>query len=112
MSACESNNGVQLYITSLISKKGFSWGPWSTGARKVNRIEVVRQLVMIVDTEISWSTNPREGGVYIYAINVNPDEDELLEEIDVIDSDDFGGVAGWDDSKPAFIGNAEMTWTF
>lgn len=101
-----------MYITSFISNKGFAWGPWSTSATKVNRIEVIRQLVMLVDTDRERSMTRREGGIYLFAINMRPDSSELLEEVDIINSDDFGGVAGWDSSQKAYLSNAELTWTY
>jgi hypothetical protein len=50
--------------------------------------------------------------VFIYAINILPDDDDAFTELDYIDSDDFGGVTEWDDSQTAYIANAEMTYTY
>lgn len=36
----------------------------------------------------------------------------MLEEIDVINTDDFGGVAGWDSSQKAYLSNAEMATAY
>lgn len=112
VSACESTKGVQVYITSFISKKGFSWGPWSTSAQKVNRIEVEKQLVILVDTDVERQAMQREGGIYLYAINIRPDSSELLELIDIIDTDDFGGVAGWDSTSKAYLSNAHISRSY
>lgn len=112
VSGCQTTKGIDLYITSFISSKGFSWGPYATGARQATRLEVVRELVMLVDTDSQPGLFQRAGGVFIYAINLLPDDEESFTELDYIDSDDFGGVAGWDDSQMAFIANAEMTYTY
>lgn len=61
---------------------------------------------MLVDTDPLTRQFRNPGGVYIYAINTEASEDELITELDYLNTDDFGGVAGWDDSQTAYINNA------
>jgi hypothetical protein len=61
---------------------------------------------MLVDSDPQPGLRTRPGGIFIYVINTDTDDDETFTQLDVLDSDDFGGVAGWDDSQTAYIANA------
>ena len=66
VSLCETGNEVNAYITSLISDKAFTLGPFPTEAKAVNHAKIVDDILMIVDNE----DNPyaRNGGIYLYAL--------------------------------------------
>lgn len=69
-------------------------------------------MVILVDTDVERQAMQREGGIYLYAINIRPDSSELLELIDIIDTDDFGGVAGWDSTSKAYLSNAHISRSY
>ena len=50
LSLCESGDEVNVYITSLVSDKPFTLGPFPTEARSVNHAKVVDDILMIVLT--------------------------------------------------------------
>ncbi len=66
VSLCETGNEVNAYITSLVSDKPFTLGPFPTEAKAVNHAKIVDDILMIVDNE----DNPyaRNGGIYLYAL--------------------------------------------
>lgn len=55
--------------------------PYSSKAEQLLKIEAINELLILVDT----STNPffksRPGGVFLYALNFDLDENEAFEEI-------------------------------
>ena len=66
--------------------------------------------MIIVDVdERPWSFD-REGGVIIYAMNHDPFEPEVFDELEFIDSNDLSAANGWD-GGPCYIGNAHFAFT-
>lgn len=66
VSLCETGGQVNVYITSLISDKPFTMGPYATEAKAVNHAKVVDDILMIVDNE----DDPfiRNGRIYLYSL--------------------------------------------
>ena len=50
------------------------------------------------------------GAIYIYKASFDPESGEQMNELDVIDSNDFMGAAGWTQDT-AYIGNAHMLYS-
>lgn len=72
ISACIDNFlEVNLYITSYVSKKGFTMGPWKSGASQVANLDVINGLMILVDVDPDPSMMVRSGGVFIYALNLD-----------------------------------------
>jgi len=66
--------------------------------------------MIIVDVdERPWSFD-REGGVIIYAMNHDPFEPEVFDELEFIDSTDLSAANDWP-GGPCFIGNANFAFT-
>jgi len=67
-------SGINLYLTSMVSHKGFAFVPYSSKAEQLLKVEAVNELLILVDT----STNPffksRTGGIFLYALNFDLDE--------------------------------------
>ena len=73
VSLCETGDQVNVYITSLISEKPFTMGPYATEAKEVNHVKIVDDILMIVDN----SDDPfvRSGGIYLYSLNLSHDNE-------------------------------------
>jgi hypothetical protein len=72
-SACQIfGGGVNVYITSLASEKGFTWGPFRTGAYFVKNLQLVNDLLVIVDVNDNPEFTYRAGGVYLYTLSLDP----------------------------------------
>lgn len=79
---------VNVYLTSLISSKPFTLGPYPTEAKAVNHAKIVGDLLMIVDND----DDPfrRAGGVYLYLLDFDMDDDEgELVLLDYLDYEDL-----------------------
>lgn len=103
VSLCETGKEVNMYLTSYITEKPFTWGPSQSEARQVNSAKMVDMILMLVDNE----DNPflREGGVFLYHLDLNPDEPEQFALLDLIESDDLQ-IEGF--TGPAFITSADI----
>lgn len=64
--------GVNIYITSLASEKGFSWGPYKTGAIFARNLQLVNNLLLVTDVDDHPEFAMRAGGVFIYALSPDP----------------------------------------
>jgi len=51
----------------------------------------------------------RNGGVFVYALNLDPISQIEMDELDYIDSNDFQAAHGWDNDD-AYIGNAHLMY--
>lgn len=51
-----------------------------------------------------------EGSVYIYRLSFNAESGDEMDELEVIDSNDFIACAGWNEDK-AFLGNAHLVYS-
>lgn len=65
---------------------------------------------MVVDVDERPFSFSREGGLIIYALNHNPFEWEIFDELEFIDSDDLQAANDWP-GGPVFIGNAHFAFT-
>lgn len=83
ISLCELGGEVNVYITSLVASKPFVMGPYRTEAKAVNHAKIVGNILMIVDND----DNPfiRAGGVYLYLLNLDLDDDEVVSLLDYLD---------------------------
>lgn len=92
-----------MYITSYATEKPFTWGPSQSEVKQVTTTKMLDMILMIVDNE----DNPfsRQGGVYLYHMNLDPEEPEQFALLDLIEADDlqFGGFSG-----PAYITYADF----
>jgi hypothetical protein len=64
--------GTHLYITSQAGHRGFTWGPYLTGARDVANLQIVNELLIVTDVDYYPQFQLRSGGVFIYALNLDP----------------------------------------
>jgi hypothetical protein len=71
VSLCESGEAVNIYITSVVATKPFTFGPYPTDAKAVNHAKIVGDILMIVDNDDNPFT--RAGGIYLYLLNFDYD---------------------------------------
>lgn len=103
VSLCETGTSVNMYLTSYVTEKPFTWGPSESAVRQVNNVKMVDMLMMVVDAE----DNPfsRQGGVYLYHLDLDPEEPEQFALLDLIEADDLQ-ISGF--TGPAFITYADI----
>ena len=89
-------------MTSLISDKPFTLGPFPTEAKSVNHAKVIDDILMIVDNEDDPFA--RNGGIYLYSLTFSDNVELAM--IDLIDNDDMRGIEGF--NEMAFIGSADF----
>lgn len=110
LSACKNGDEVYLYTTVYSASKPFVNGPFYSSAKHVTSMHVMEELMMVVDVdERPWSFD-REGGILLYAMNHDPFEPEIFDEIEYINSDDLTVANDWP-GGPCFIGNAHFAFT-
>lgn len=110
LSACKQGDEVYLYTTVHTASKPFVNGPYPSSAKHVTSMHIMEDLLIIVDVdERPWSFD-REGGVIIYAMNHDPFEPEIFDEIEFIDTNDLIAANDWI-GGPCFIGNAHFAFT-
>ena len=96
LTACqEISRGVNLYVTSFSSFKGFTWGPFRSAASQVRNLQVINDVAMLVDTSANPEYKFQNGAVYLYKLSFNSESGDQMDELEVIDSNDFMGCAGW-----------------
>lgn len=107
VSLCELGDKVNVYITSLVADKPFTFGPYPTDAKSVNHAKIVGNILMIVDNE----DNPfvRSGGVFLYHINYDIDDPDFISLLDYIDYEDLQ-IQGF--TGTPYIGSADMHQPF
>lgn len=107
ISLCQLGTKVNVYITSLVGSKPFTFGPYATDAQAVNHAKIVGNILMIVDNE----DNPfvRPGGIYLYHLNFDIDDPDFISLLDYIDYDDLQ-IEGF--SGTPFIGSADLHLPF
>jgi hypothetical protein len=109
LSACKQGYEVYLYTTVYTASKPFVNGPYYSSAKHVTSMHVMEDLMIIVDVdENPWSFD-REGGVIIYAMNHDPFEPEIFDELEFIDTNDLIAANDWP-GGPCFIANAHFTF--
>lgn len=89
VSACEHNGEIYLYTTTYTSFKPFVSGPHYTGAKFTSRLHIEEDLLAIVDVDPNPWKMQREGGIIIMAMNHNPFDPEMFDEIEIIETDDL-----------------------
>lgn len=110
LSACKNGNEVYLYTTVYTASKPFVNGPYYSAAQHVTSMHIMQELMIVVDVdERPWSFD-REGGIIIYAMNHDPFEPEIFDEIEYINTDDLTVANDWP-GGPCFIGNAHFAFT-
>ena len=67
--------------------------------------------MMLVDVSQNPSSLSREGGVIIYSINHDPNDPEMFDELQFIDTDDLMSANDWPNTRRCYIGNAHFVWT-
>ncbi len=87
ISLCEIGDAVNIYITSVVATKPFTFGPYATDAKAVNHAKIVGDILMIVDNDDNPFT--RAGGVYLYHLNFDFDEKDFISFLDYIDYADL-----------------------
>ena len=70
----------------------------------------MQDLVLIVDVDKDPFKLQREGGVIIYAMNHDPFEPEIFDELEFIDSTDLSTANDWP-GGPCYIANAHFAFT-
>lgn len=74
-------------MTTLSSFKPFTSGPYETGAKAVNHVKIVGDVVMLIDNDDNPYT--RAGGVYLYLISTDHELEEPLRFLDFLDYADL-----------------------
>lgn len=100
---CELGSQVNLYITTLVADKPFTFGPYQTDAKAVNYAKIEGQILMIVDNE----DNPfvRSGGILLYHLNFDFDAPEFVTFLDYLDHEDLQ-IQGYVGTP--YIGSADI----
>lgn len=80
-SACIQSGEVFLYVTTLNSLKPFTMGPFPSSASAIASIQIMQDILIVVDVDENPSRQNRDGGVMIYAINHDPYEVEVFDEL-------------------------------
>lgn len=65
---------------------------------------------MVVDTPANPEFLFEQGAVFLYRVSFNHQTNEEMNEIDVIDSNDFMACQGWTETE-AYLGNAELLFS-
>lgn len=73
-------------------------------------MHVMEELMIVVDVDENPWAFDREGGVLIYAMNHDPYEPEIFDEIEYINTDDLTAANDWV-GGPCFIANAHFSFT-
>lgn len=87
ISLCEVGSHVNVYITSLVADKPFTFGPYATDAKAVNKAKIEGNILMIIDNDDDPMA--RSGGVYIYHLNFDIDDPDFISLLDYIDYEDL-----------------------
>ena len=69
VSACVNAEGVNLYVTSFVSYKGYAFEPYTSKAEELLKIDSVNEIVMLVDSSKNPFLKFRPGGVILYSLN-------------------------------------------
>lgn len=68
VTGCEQfGYGVNLYVTSKIGFKAFTWGPYESEAIYLRNLQLVHNIIAVVDVDMTPWRRYRSGGVYLYA---------------------------------------------
>lgn len=70
----------------------------------------MEDLMILVDVDENPYSFNREGGIIIYAMNHDPYEYEIFDELEFINSDDLTAASDWP-GGPCFLGNAHFAFT-
>lgn len=112
VAACiNSYQEVHIYLTSYVSRKGFTMGPWKTASSYVANLEIVSGIMILVDVSPLPSSRVRSGGVFVYAISLDSIADEKFVELDYIDTNDLSAAHGWQATQDVFVGNAHLVYS-
>ena len=111
VSACKNGgSSTNLYVTSMLSFKGFTWGPYKSPAYLVANMQVVHDVLMIADTSGSPQRQHITGEIFLYRLSFNSETEEEMDELDVIDEGLLVGTDGWKEEE-AYLANAHMLYS-
>lgn len=87
LSFCELGTEVNMFLTSLVSTKPFTMGPYLTDARSVNHVKIEGDILILVDND----DNPyvRSGGVYLYRLHADHTLPKPITMLDYLDYADL-----------------------
>jgi hypothetical protein len=107
LSLCEVGEHVNVYVTTRVASKPFTFGPYQIDAKAVNHAKIVGQILMVVDND----DNPfiRSGGILLYHLNFDFDEEDFITLLDYIDYEDLQ-IQGF--TGTPFIGSADLHTPF
>jgi hypothetical protein len=60
---------VNLYVTSFISYKGFTWGPYHSDAYNARHLQIVNDILMLADTPSNPEYLMELGAIYLYQLS-------------------------------------------
>lgn len=109
VTACENSGNVNLYLTSYAGRSGFTMGPFESQALEARKLQSTGRVIMLADVSRYPQFRFRTGAVHLFDVSTDPDG-PILEELEVIDSNDLQGTQGWDQDL-AFFGNADLSFT-
>lgn len=110
ITGCRVNGGgTHMYITSLAGHRGFTWGPYRTGAHDITNLQLVNNIIMVTDVDQYPQFRMRNGGVFLYALDLNPMSENDMWELDYIDSNDFQAAHDWN-GDDAYVGNSHLMY--
>lgn len=74
-------------MTSTVGNKPFTFGPYPTDAKRVNHAKIVDDMLMIIDNDDDPFA--RAGGVYLYHLNFDFDDEDFITFMDYVDYADL-----------------------
>jgi hypothetical protein len=82
VTACqELGRGVNLYVTSFTSYKGFTWGPFYSDAYGVRNLQIVNDVLMLADTPSNPEYLVDQGAIYLYRLSFNAESGDEMDEL-------------------------------
>ena len=82
VTACqEVGRGVNLYVTSFTSYKGFTWGPFYSDAYGVRNLQIVNDVLMLADTPSNPEYLVDQGAIYLYRLSFNAESGDEMDEL-------------------------------
>ena len=111
VTACRSGGiGVNLYVTSMISFKGFTWGPYKSEAFLLSKMQIMNDILMVVDTSAYPQEQHYAGQIFLYRMSFNMETEQELDELDIIDEGTLIGTDGWKEDD-AYLANAHLVYS-
>ena len=73
--------GVNLYVTSGVSFKAWTWGPYRTGAFNIRKLQINGDILMLTDTSTYPEFKFEKGKVFLFALAFDHYSGEEFDEL-------------------------------